>query len=174
MIRAVTRLAIVGFVGGWIVDRVMRAIAVGPPAPVESLIVIEAPIKRVWSVVADIEGQPRWMTDMKAVRLTTRGRVGVGTRGEATVRMYGISVTDPITITEFEPPTRFAIRHEGIFGGTGLITLEPGADGSTTIVRWEERLTPPLFPHLGASAMAPMLGRIFQADLERLRRLIEA
>ena len=29
-----------------------------------------------------------------------------------------MEMTDPVTITEFEPPTRFAIRHEGDFTGT--------------------------------------------------------
>ena len=37
-----------------------------------------------------------------------------------------MTVTDPVTVTEFEPPHRFAIRHEGLFKGHGLITLEAG------------------------------------------------
>ena len=32
------------------------------------------------------------------------GPIGVGRRGEADVRIFGIAVTDPVTITEFEPP----------------------------------------------------------------------
>ncbi len=72
------------------------------------------------------------------------------------------------------PPSRFAIRHEGTFTGGGLITLEPGADGTTTIVRWDETLIAPLFPHLWAVASAPVLGAIFQADLLRLRDIVEA
>ena len=31
------------------------------------MIVIDAPIERVWAELADIEGQPRWMHDMKSV-----------------------------------------------------------------------------------------------------------
>ena len=45
------------------------------------------------------------------------GPVGVGTDAEAEVRIFGISVTDPVTITEFEPPHRFAISHDGTFKG---------------------------------------------------------
>ena len=71
------------------------------------------------------------------------------------------------------PPHRFGISHEGTFGGRGLITLESGADGSTTIVRWDELLIPPMLPHLGALAMTPALGAIFQADLARLKELVE-
>ena len=82
-------------------------------------------------------------------------------------------MTDPVTITEFSPPTRFAIRHDGRFAGSGVITLEPGADGTTTIVRWDETLVPPVLPHLGALVQTPVLGAIFQADLRRLKALVE-
>jgi hypothetical protein len=78
-----------------------------------------------------------------------------------------------VTVTDVEPPRRYAIRHEGTFKGEGIITLEPGADGSTTIVRWEETIVPPFLPDLGAVVGAPVLRSIFQADLERLKRLVE-
>lgn len=173
--RGVIRLGILGVGAGLGVDALIRRrMGGGPPAPIRSMVVIDAPIEQVWAVVADIEDQPRWMLEMKSVRLLTTGPVGVGTRGEATVRIMGISTTDPVTITEFEPPTRFAIRHEGSFTGGGVITLEAGVDGSTTIVRWEETLIGPVFPYLGAIVQRPILGAIFQADLERLRVIVES
>lgn len=175
MIRRLLRAAFVVAAIGWIVDRVLASRSHGglPPA-IRSLVVIDAPIEEVWTVVADIEGQPRWMHEMKAVRVLTDGPIGVDTRGEANVRIFGISVTDPITITAFEPPRHFAIRHEGRFSGEGIIELEPGADGGTTIVRWDERLVPPFLPHLAALLQAPILGAIFRADLDRLRELVES
>lgn len=174
LVRRALQLSIVGFAIGWVVDRALRASAGDQPPPaIHSLIVIDAPIERVWAELADIEGQPRWMHEMKAVRLLTPMPIRVGTRGEATVRIFGISVTDPVEVTEFAPPQRFAIRHEGTFTGGGLITLEAGADGSTTIVRWAETLVAPVLPHLAARLMAPMLGAIFQADLERFRAICE-
>jgi hypothetical protein len=123
--------------------------------------------------VSDIEEQPRWMHEMKAVRMLTPPPVGVGSRGEADVRVLGIGVTDPVTITEWDPPHRFAVRHEGVFTGGGVISRESGADGTTTIVRWEETLIPPVLPRLGDIAQRPVLGAIFRADLQRLRRLVE-
>ena len=143
------------------------------PAPIRTFVVIDASPERVWAELADIEGQPRWMREMKAVRLLTHAPVGAGTRGEATVRIFGIAVTDPVTVTEFDPPRRFAIRHEGTFAGGGVIELEPGVDGTSTILRWEETLVPPLLPHLGAAVQRPVLERIFQDDLGRLRELLE-
>ena len=114
------------------------------------------------------------MRDMKAVRVLTAGPVGVGTVAEADIRIFGMEVLDPITITAFEPPRRFAIRHEGRFSGEGVIELESGVDGSATIVRWDETIVPPYLPHLGALLLAPILGGIFQADLARLRALVES
>ena len=46
-------------------------------------------------------------------------------------------------------------------------------DGTTTIVRWEETLVPPLLPDLGALLQAPVLRAIFQADLHHLKALVE-
>ena len=174
MIRGWLRLGLLGFGIGWAVDRVLATRAAGGrPAPIRSVIVIDAPIERVWVVVADVEGQPRWMHEMKAVRVLTAGPIGVGTTAEAEIRILGISVLDPVVITTFEPPRRFAIRHVGRFTGDGTIDLEPGADGSTTVVIWVETLVAPYFPHLGGVVLGPILGRIFQADLGHLRDLIE-
>jgi uncharacterized protein YndB with AHSA1/START domain len=175
IIRRGLQLAALSFAIGWVLDRVLRrGDPDAPPPAVRSLIVIDAPIERVWTELADIEGQPRWMHEMKSVRLLTPPPVGVGTRGEATVRIFGVGVTDPVEVTEFTPPHRFAIRHEGTFTGSGLITLEPGADGSTTILRWDETLIAPVLPYLAARLQAPVFGAIFQGDLERFRAICEA
>lgn len=174
MIGWLLRVALVGGTGAWIADRALRLrAAAAPPPAIRLIIVIEAPIDRVWAVVSDIEGQPRWMHDMKAVRMITPGPTRVGSRGEATVRMYGVSTTDPVTVTAFDPPTRFGISHEGAFAGGGTFDLEPGADGTTTIVRWAETLVAPALPHLAAIITGPVFQHVFQRDLERLRDLVE-
>jgi uncharacterized protein YndB with AHSA1/START domain len=174
VIRHLVRLGILGGVAAWLAERNLAMAAHGrQPAPIRTFVVIEAPIDRVWAEVSDIESQPRWMHDMKSVTVTTPGPTEVGTRGKATVRILGISTTDPVTVTEFEPPRRFGIRHEGRFSGAGLIALEPGADGSTTVVTWDETILPPLLPRLGSLVLRPVLTRVFQADLDRLREIIE-
>ena len=175
MIRGAFRLALVGAGISYALDRILADQSAGAaPDAISSMIVIDAPIERVWEELADIEGQARWMQEMKAIRILTPGPVGVGMVAEADVRIFGITVTDPVTITEFEPPHRYAISHEGTFKGRGVITLESGADGTTTIVNWEELLIPPVLAHLGALAMAPALGAIFQADLVHFKELVEA
>ena len=147
----------------------------GRPAsgPIDSRVEIDAPLDLVWQVLSDIQGQPRWMHEMKGVELLTPGPVGIGTRGTATIRILGVSVADPVEVVEWDPPHAYAIRHDGQFGGGGRLTATPGLDGTTTIVEWHETLVPPFLPHLGALLQRPVLGWIFQNDLYHLRDLVE-
>ncbi len=147
MLRRLLLLAATAAPLTWALDRwLAHRRGTRPPEPLRMLVVVDAPPAATWAVVADIPLQPEWMREMREVRLTTPGPTDVGTRGEATVRIAGISVTDPVEVTAFEPPTRFAIRHEGLFTGGGVITLEPGADGTTTIVRWDGDAGPAAAP----------------------------
>lgn len=145
----------------------------GPDPTMKMAIAIDAPIEAVWEAVADIERQPLWMLEMKSVRLLTPGRVGVGTRGEADLRIFLIGVVDPVEVDQYDPPVAFGIRHVGVFAGYGRIALE-ALDARRTLVRWDEQLVPPAFPNLGQLIQKPILGAIFQADLERLKEMVEA
>jgi len=145
----------------------------GPDPTMKMAIAIDAPIEAVWEAVADIERQPLWMREMRSVRLLTPGPVGVGTRGEADVRIFLVGVVDPVEVDQYDPPVAFGIRHVGVFAGFGRIALE-ALDARRTLVRWDERLVPPLFPNLGQLIQKPILGAIFQADFERLKEMVEA
>ncbi len=172
MLWLVARIVLVGGALAWVADQFL-ARRDGRIPPLEMLVVIDAPVDRTWAVLADVPRQPEWMADMKAVRMTTPEPTAVGSRGEALVRILGIGVRDPVEVTAFEPPRRFAIRHEGTVRGGGVMELEPSVDGTTTVVRWAETLAAPVFPHLAAVAAAPVLRRVFQDDLFRLKRLVE-
>jgi hypothetical protein len=174
MIRRLLTLAFTAAAGAVALDRWLAARrGSAAPRPLRMLAVVDAPIDATWSVLADIPLQTEWMQEMKQVTVTTPGPVGVGTRGTAIVRVFGIPVADPVEVVEFQPPVRYGIRHHGLFSGSGLITLEPGADGTTTIVRWEEILRPVLLPELGSLIAGLVLQPIFQADLLRFARLVE-
>jgi len=175
-LRTLAALVGAGVGGAFLVDRWIGDLVArgeGPDPVMKMAITIRAPVDEVWEAVSDIERQPLWMEEMKSVRLTTPGPIGVGTRGEADVRIFLIGVVDPVEIDVYDPPTRFGIRHVGRFTGQGRITLE-AIDRGRTLVRWDERLVPPLFPHLGQLVQKPIMGAIFQADLERLREIVES
>jgi hypothetical protein len=155
----------------WLAGLVARG--EGPDPVMRMVVLVDAPIRSVWDEIADVERQPLWMSEMKCVRVLSPGPIGAGTRAEADVRIFMIGVVDEVVIEVFEPPTRFGIRHAGAWSGEGLITLE-AVDGSRTLVRWTERLWPPILPALTQALQKPILGGVFQADLERLKEIVEA
>ncbi len=174
MLRRTAALGIAGVAGALAAEWALgRARGGRAPDPMRMLVVVDAPIEAVWAAVADVPFQVEWMAEMRELVLDPPGRAHVGQRGQATVRILGLSVTDPVEIVALEPPRRYEIRHLGLFKGGGVITLEPGADGTTTILRWDETLAAPLLPQLGALVQAPILRAVFQADLERLKQLVE-
>jgi len=175
-LRTLLGIVVTSVGGAFVADRSLGSLIArgeGPDPVMKMAITIRAPIGEVWDLVSDIERQPLWMEEMKAVRLRSPGPVGVGTRGEAEVRIFMVGIVDAVEVDVFDPPTRFGIRHVGTFTGTGRITLE-AIDARRTLVRWDEHLVPPLFPHLGQLLQKPILGGIFQADLERLREIVES
>jgi len=136
-------------------------------------IVIAAPRPAVWAYASDIARQPEWMHEMKRVEMLTPPPVAPGSRGRATVRIFGISTTDEVVITQYDPPSTFAIRHEGAFVGEGLLSFTSTAVDQTRI-DWMEYLRPPLFGHLGGFLQRPILTAIFRSDLRRLQRILES
>jgi uncharacterized membrane protein len=175
VIRAVIRFGFVVYGIAWAIDRLLAVLARGaPPGPIESLVVIDAPLDRVWPVLADLERRPAWMPLLASLRLVTPRPVAAGTRAEQVVRIAGFTLTDPVTVTAFDRPRRLVIRHDGVVTGSGEITLDAGADGMTTVVRWTETLIAPVLPQLAGLALDRILGSVFQANLGRLRDLVEA
>ena len=179
MIRRMAVAAVGGLAGAFFLDRWLGGLSVdvdGRPirVPIRTRIEIDAPIAVVWARLIDVESQSDWMTEMRHVRLVTDGPVGLGTYVEADVRILGIQLGDPAEVTEFSAPHRFAVRHDGRFSGHGLITLDTLDGGRRTRLEWAETLVPPILPNLGGLVQGPILQRIFQADLERLKALIEA
>lgn len=159
---------------------------------------IEAPIARVWEVLVDVPRQPEWMHDLSDIRIETPGPIAVGSRAIGTVRMFGLSQSDPIEVTALDAPHRYAIAHLGSFVGSGEFRLRPLDDGRATEVVWHEILRPtpaafPLVPRLmrlpavgpvvGALAhvaarvsdplFTPVFAWVFRADLRRFRDLVE-
>jgi hypothetical protein len=181
LLRVAAATAIGVAAGAVVVDRALAVSGRSPVVPIDIGVEVAAPLDQVWAAVSDIPRQPEWMREMKSVRIRTPGPVREGTQADATVRIFGIAVVDPVTVAEWSPPHAFAIRHEGLFRGGGRLTLRPGVIpppgatfGPTTVIEWREMLLPPVLPHVGSVAQWPILRWIFQDDLYRLRNLIEA
>lgn len=179
MIRRLARLVGGGLAGVFLVDRWLGGLRAeragrGASAPIRTRVVVDAPIDATWALLVDLERQPEWMTDMKSIEVLTPGPLRIGSRATARIRIFGVAVADPVEVVELAPPHRYGIRHDGLFRGHGLITLDTVDGGRRTLVEWSEALVPPVLPNLGSIIQAPILRRIFQADLERFRALAEA
>jgi hypothetical protein len=175
-LRTFAALGFAGAAGVYAAERWIASLVAageGPDPLIKMAITVDAPIERVWEAVADVERQPIWMLDMKRVRLLTPGPVRVGTRAEADVRIFLVGVVDEIEVDMLEAPWRLGIRHVGRFRGHGRIILE-AIDARRTLVRWDEELVPPILPNLGQLLQKPIMGAVFQADLERLKELVES
>lgn len=148
--------------------------SVAGPLHITTTIEIRRPADVVWPWLVDWEGLPRWMREMRAVRVTGPRREGVGVRAVATIRVGGITTTDPIEVVRWEAPAVLEIEHFGWVKGRGYMELSPTENG--THLFWRESLIPPwaILGHLGLRLYRPLLARTFARDLERLRDLVEA
>ena len=168
-------LATCGLVGAVLVElfleRLIRTGRIRRPE-IHLTITIAASRATVWAYASDIARQPEWMHEMKRVEMLTPPPVQPGSRGRATVRIFGISTTDDVVITQFDPPSTFAIRHEGKFVGEGLLRFTE-VDAANTRIDWMEYLRPPLFANIGGFVQRPILGSIFRSDLRHLKRILE-
>lgn len=144
---------------------------------------LPAPPQAVWALLIDLDRQPAWMHDLKAITPTTDGPVGVGFRAVGHVRMFGVRQDDPIEVTAFEAGRHFGLIHGGGFAGRADFWLEPLARGRQTRVTWREELRPdarrlglpealqPLLLRLDP-LLGPVFEIIFRADLRRFRALL--
>ena len=129
--------------------------------------------EQVWEDVQHISSHEKWMQDAVAIRFLTPQRQGVGTRFETDTKVGPIRLTDVMQITEWEDARRMGVLHDGLVTGRGAFTLRPTPAG--TEFRWEEELRFPwwLGGPIGQVVGAPILKRIWQGNLRRLKARLE-
>ena len=103
---------------------------------------VAAPADVVFDAAVDWDRQHEWMLGTR-VRPTRAAGHGVGGAIEAVTAIGRFGFTDPMTITEWDPPRRVAMLHLGrVVRGTGtfeVVALEP--DRSRFV--WGEQLEIP-------------------------------
>ena len=135
---------------------------------------VEAPPRRVWDRLRDLESHVEWMADAVAIRFVTERREGVGTTFDCDTRVGPLRTVDRMTVTEWRPRRAMGVRHVGIVTGQGRFTLRRAGRGRTRLV-WDERLRFPWWlggPVAGALA-APVLRRIWRGNLARFARRVQ-
>ena len=147
--------------------------------PIQVTVDINAPKPVVWARVRDIGDHVSWMADATAIRFTSATTEGVGTSFDCDTRVGPLRMTDRMVVTEWSEgdansPSAITIRHGGAVGGTGRIEVAPSGDGRSRM-SWTEDLhfAPWLGGRIAAALARPVLRRIWRANVERLRDLIE-
>lgn len=145
----------------------------GPPVVIEMSARIDAPPEVVWGYLVDWEHLGSWMIEGKGFKVTSPHRQGLGVTAEATIRIAGITTTDPVEVTRWEPPHALEISHRGWVGGKGLMVCRSAPWG--TFLYWRETLVPPLgIPGaIGLRLFKPIMRRTFDRDLRLLKQLAE-
>lgn len=136
---------------------------------------IEAPVSRVWELLADWEGSSAWMVDATTVEIVGDRREGVGTRIKAVTTIAGVPLTDVMEVVEWEPNRLIGVMHHGWpIRGLAWFELRDAGDG-TTWFEWAEELDPPLGPlgELGGAILRRPIERVLRKSADRLKALAE-
>lgn len=136
---------------------------------------IDAPLPRVWELLADWEGSAAWMVDATTVEVVGSRREGVGTHVRAVTRIAGVPLTDEMVVTAWEPPQTIEVMHVGWpIKGPAWFSIAPEGDG--TRFEWLEELEPPLGPigEAGGRILRRPIERVLRASALKLKALAEA
>lgn len=137
---------------------------------------IDASPADVWTVVEPIERHVDWMADAVAIRFVSESTRGVGTEFECDTKVGPITLTDEMTVTEWEAERSMGVRHTGVVTGTGVFELESIDLGRRTRFTWTEDLT---FPWYLGGRLGEIIGgravmkQIWKRNLRRLKSLVE-
>jgi uncharacterized protein YndB with AHSA1/START domain len=133
---------------------------------------IQRPVDAVFAILADIDRLPEWVGSVVASEKTSSGPVAVGTTIRQDLKIVGRRQEGWVEVTNYDPPHRLEQRFTtGPVHGTMRYSLT-ALDGATKVLQEVEAefggsLRPP------DSIVASVMKSEFQADLDRLKLLIE-
>ena len=141
-------------------------------------VTIQRPIEEVFAVLTDPTRSPEWSKHSLRGELLTEGPPRVGSRRRTVVKGFaGIGTMESVfEVTEIVPLRAVALRQvSASWGGSGATryTFTPVDGGTRVDWTWELNAGGPMRLLFGRPAMA-MMARLFQADLENLKALMEA
>jgi len=140
---------------------------------VEKTIFIGRPTEAVFAFVADQTNAPRWQRGLTAVRRTTNGPIGVGTRHEFERTMMGRRMDGSNEYTRYDPNELVAFSWTGPMPGQASYAVQPAGLNGTKLVSQLEMQGRGLL-RLAEPILAAGLRRDVEANLDTLKRLLES
>jgi uncharacterized protein YndB with AHSA1/START domain len=140
---------------------------------VEKTIFIGRPTEAVFAFVSDQTNAPRWQRGLTAVRRTTDGPIGVGTRHAFERTLMGRRTDGSNEYTRYDPNELVAFSWTGPMPGQASYVVQPaGADGTKLVSRLEMQGHGLL--RLAEPVLAAGLRRDVEANLDTLKGLLES
>ena len=145
------------------------------PGTITVTVDVPRPRDVVWEELANLEAHIEWMADAERIEFLTEQRAGAGTRMAVATRFGPLRTNDVMEFATWDPPRRMAVRHQGLFTGTGEFRLD-SLETTTTRVVWEEEVRFPWFfaGRLGAWLSRPVFRWVWRRNLRRLRERISS
>ena len=138
---------------------------------------IRAPRERVFALATDVHNAAGRIPAIHRIEVLTEGPVRKGTRFKETRVMFGRPATEEMTVTEFEPPARFALGAESC-GCRYHSEFHFAEQAGETEVRLTIQATPlTWFARVMGFLMRPLfklMGKECGKDLAALKQLAEA
>jgi hypothetical protein len=137
-------------------------------------VAIDAPPAAVWAAVEPLERHVDWMADAVAITFTGDTTRGTGTTFDCVTRVGPFRTVDRMRVTQWEDGRTIGIEHAGVVRGEGSFDIADAGDGTSRFT-WTERLRFPwwLGGPAGAFVAAPVLRRIWRANLTHLKSIVE-
>ena len=132
--------------------------------------------RAVFGELEAVQRYPEWLSasGIRSVERVDDGPIGEGSRLRIEQRISGQAAVLDGIVTSFRPDEHLAIRAVDARGITVELEAELAPDGATTRLRWSVRLSLPLRFRFFESMVGAELRRAASADLENLRRRLEA
>ena len=140
---------------------------------VEVRVWIQRAVEDVYAYATTVDTMPDWRGDISEAEQLTDGPIGVGTLIRAGGKALGRPVGVVVEVTELEPGARFAYRPvSGPLRTHNVYTFESVAGGTLVTLTDDIELSGIL--GLFEPLMGRMVGRQYEANLGRLKAILEA
>jgi len=135
-------------------------------------LMINRPMEQVFTFVVDMENLPHWARGVVDAWRTTSGPEGIGTTYRIAGRFLGREIASTYELTAYERPTTFAAT-----GAIGPIPLREVYTFTTTPRGTQVHVVSEMEPRgvvrLLRPILSPLLARLIETDLRRLKRRLE-
>ncbi|MBI3914464.1 MAG: SRPBCC family protein [Chloroflexi bacterium] len=142
-------------------------------ATLTSSITIDKPVEAVWNYFTDLANNMKWRSDLKEIKQTSPGAVGVGTKFSEVSEFMGQKMETPQEITAFDVNKKFGVKSAGgPIPFSGDFTFEPSEGGTKLSVQFE--FSPGGIFKLAEGMVVAQAQKQFEGDFARLKQLLEA